>query len=278
MAAVKSRLVAAMTRTSVGRTRLPPTRSNCRSWSTRSNVIWVSAGSSPTSSRKIVPECASSKRPWRRCTAPVKAPFSWPNSSDAIKEEGIDAQFTLINAWPERCECLCTARAINSFPVPVSPMISTVESVGATFTILESKVCVTHPLFGSPAILNIRPSRIPANNAPVVVAKGIVADKKPAIVTVFSKRSLLKFKRLTARERLLALLAQPFQILGVEDPRALVFSLHVLQRETGVIEQCLICIKGCPIRAQHIDITGDGVGHPPKLCFLRHYLIKRSLQ
>jgi len=36
---------------------------------------------------------------------------------------------------------------------------------------------------------------------PLVVAKGIEADKKPPIVTVFSKRSLLKFKRLTARER-----------------------------------------------------------------------------
>src|SRR6202790_933136 len=70
-----------------------------------------------------------------------EAPFSWPNSSDAIKEEGIDAQFTLMNAWPERCECLCMARAINSFPVPVSPVISTVDSVGATFTMLESTVC-----------------------------------------------------------------------------------------------------------------------------------------
>src|SRR5207237_3881988 len=97
---------------------------------------------------------------------------------------------------------------------------------------------------------------------PLVVAKGIVADKKPPIVTVFSKRSLLKFKRLAARETLMALLAQPFQILGVEDPCALVFSLHVLQSETGVIEHCLICVKGCPIRAQHVNETGDGVGHP----------------
>src|SRR5580692_7476401 len=129
----------------------------------------------------------------------------------------------------------------------------------------ERKVFVTHPLFGSLPIFNIRPSGIPANNVPVVVAKGIVADKKPAIVTVFSKRSLLKFKRLTAHERLLALLAQPFHVLGVEDPCALVFSLHVFQSETDVIEHCLICIKGCPIRAEHVNITGDGVGHPPKL-------------
>src|ERR1700688_3003705 len=142
----------------------------------------------------------------------------------------------------------------------------------------ERKVFVTHPLLGPLAILNIGPSRVPANNVPLIVAKRIVTDQKPPIVTVFSKRSLLKFKRLTARETLMALLAQPFQILGVEDPCALVFSLHVLQSETGVIEQCLICIKGCPVRAQHVNITGDGVGHPPKLCFLRLYFLKRSLQ
>src|ERR1700730_17997976 len=142
----------------------------------------------------------------------------------------------------------------------------------------ERKVFVTHALLGSLAILDIRPSRIPANNVPVVVAKRIVADKKPAILTVFSKLSFLKFKRLTARERLIALLKQPFHILRVEDPCGKVFSLHLLQSETGVIEHCLICIKGCPIRAEHVNKTGDGVGHPPKLCFLRLYLLKRSLQ
>src|SRR6266581_2906064 len=72
--------------------------------------------------------------------APVKAPFSWPNNSEAISEGGIEAQFTLIKAWVARCEPLCMARAISSFPVPVSPVISTVEFVGATFTMLESTV------------------------------------------------------------------------------------------------------------------------------------------
>src|SRR5258708_3884001 len=80
--------------------RVPPTRSNWSSWSTRSNAIWVSEGSSPISSRKIVPECANSKRPCRRCRAPVNAPFSWPNNSEAMSEGGIAAQFTVIKAWP----------------------------------------------------------------------------------------------------------------------------------------------------------------------------------
>src|SRR6266702_3358795 len=55
----------------------------------------------------------------------------------------------------------------------------------------QRKVFVTHPLLGSLATLDIRPSRIPANNVPLVVAKRIVADKKPAILTVFSKLSFL---------------------------------------------------------------------------------------
>src|SRR6202021_3254056 len=92
------------------------------------------------SSRKIVPECANSKLPWRRGRAPVNAPFSWPNNSEAVSEAGIEAQFTVIKGWLARCERLCTARAISSFPVPVSPVIRTVESVGATFTTLERAV------------------------------------------------------------------------------------------------------------------------------------------
>src|SRR3954471_8118246 len=76
----------------------------------------------------------------------------------------------------------------------------------------------------------------------------------------------------------MALLAQPFYILGVEDPCTMVFSLHVLQSETDIIEHCPICIKGCPIRAQHVNKTGDRVGHPPKLGLLRFDLLKRSPQ
>src|SRR6202023_3309691 len=93
----------------------------------------------------------------------------------------------------------------------------------------QRKVFVAHPLLGPLAILDIGPSRVPANNVPLIVAKRIVTDQKPTIVTVLSKRPLLKFKRLTAHEPLMALPAQPFHILGVENPCALVFSLNVLQ-------------------------------------------------
>ena len=53
-----------------------------RSCSTRSSATCVLGEMSPISSRKRVPPSAASKRPFLRATAPVKAPRSWPNSSD----------------------------------------------------------------------------------------------------------------------------------------------------------------------------------------------------
>jgi hypothetical protein len=65
------------------------------------------------------PPGASSNRPTRRCTAPVKAPGSWPNSSEEISDGASAAQFTLTI-----CGTICwMARAMSSLPVPVSPVI-----------------------------------------------------------------------------------------------------------------------------------------------------------
>ncbi len=41
-----------------------------------------------------MPPLASSNLPMRRAEAPVKAPFSWPNSSDSSRFSGIAAQFS----------------------------------------------------------------------------------------------------------------------------------------------------------------------------------------
>jgi hypothetical protein len=81
----------------------------------------------------------------------VKAPSSCPNNSEAINSRGIAAQFTLTNAREVRSDRRCMARATSSLPVPVSPVIGTVESVAATFTTRESAACnagdVPHNLF-----------------------------------------------------------------------------------------------------------------------------------
>jgi hypothetical protein len=58
-----------------------------------------------------------------------------------MSELGIAAQFTLTNARADRRDRLWIARATNSFPVPVSPVMRTVESVGATFDTSVSTDC-----------------------------------------------------------------------------------------------------------------------------------------
>ena len=92
------RLVAAITRTSTLIVPELPNRSNSPSWITRSSLGCSSSGSSPISSRKRVAPSATSKRPNCLAWAPVKAPFSWPNSSLSMRFEGSVAQFTFTNA------------------------------------------------------------------------------------------------------------------------------------------------------------------------------------
>ena len=86
-----------MTRISTLTGKLPPTRSISFSWSTRRSRTWASAGSSPISSRNRVPPWARSMRPRFWASAPVKAPFSYPNNSLSRSVGGMAPQFTLMN-------------------------------------------------------------------------------------------------------------------------------------------------------------------------------------
>ena len=86
---------------------------------------------SPTSSRQSVPPSATSKSPCLRSTAPVKAPFSWPNSSLCISSSESEAQSTTTNGFSRSGLAWCSRRAISSFPVPVSPEMSTLERLCA---------------------------------------------------------------------------------------------------------------------------------------------------
>ncbi len=73
-----------------------------------------------------MPPLAASKAPLRSAAAPVKAPFSWPNSSLSTSSEGIAPQSTTTKGPTRRAPSSCSARATFSLPVPLSPRISTV--------------------------------------------------------------------------------------------------------------------------------------------------------
>src|SRR5467141_1813621 len=86
-------------------------RSNCFSCSTRSSLACVSSAMSPISSRNRVPPSAASNLPSRRATAPVNAPFSWPNSSLSTSSRENAAQLTGMNGPLARGLRLWIARA-----------------------------------------------------------------------------------------------------------------------------------------------------------------------
>ncbi len=80
-----------------------------------------------------MPPSAAWNLPGLLATAPVKAPRTWPNSSDSSRFSGMAPQLMVTNGPLARGERLWISRAISSLPVPVSPVMSTEMSVVATF-------------------------------------------------------------------------------------------------------------------------------------------------
>ena len=101
-ASARSRLEVAIRRMSIFTGVVPPTRSISRSWMARKSLACSRRSISEISSSSSVPPLASSNLPMRRATAPVNAPFSWPNNSDSSSFSGIAAQLTEISGFLAR--------------------------------------------------------------------------------------------------------------------------------------------------------------------------------
>ncbi len=100
-------------------------------WSTLKMDFWAARERSPTSSRNRVPLSACLISPSFLSTAPVKAPLAWPNSKFSTRVSGRLVQSTAMNGAPALLLFICTALAIKSLPVPVSPEINRLPSVRA---------------------------------------------------------------------------------------------------------------------------------------------------
>ena len=128
-----SRLVAEMKRTSTTASCCSlPTRRTTPSWITRSSLAWSGMVISVSSSRKSVPPLAVSSRPGLSRSAPVKAPFRWPNISLSSSGSGSAAQLIGTSARPARRLFWWMNWAMTSLPVPLSPLMKTEASVAAT--------------------------------------------------------------------------------------------------------------------------------------------------
>ncbi len=140
------------------------------------------------------------------------------------------AQFTPMNARSARLDRLWMARAINSFPVPVSPRIKTVESEAATLSTwrstlrsaseeptmssnIESRsICSRNARFSLRVLSSARtrssmsvPVAYQRITCPRSFRKGLYRIRNQRYWPSFPKRSLLDFERKPPRESSLSL-------------------------------------------------------------------------
>ena len=120
----RSRLVAAITRTSTGIASRPPTRSTVRSWRTRSSFdLEQQAACSPISSRNSVPAVGQLELALPLHVGPGERPLLVAEQLALQQRLGDGAAVD----GHERGGCagclLWTARATSSLPVPLSPWI-----------------------------------------------------------------------------------------------------------------------------------------------------------
>ena len=129
--------MAATRRTSTLIVLVPPTRSNSRSCRTRSSLTCISIGISPISSRNSVPPSASSKRPGLRADGAGEGALLVAEQLRLHQRLGDGGAVDLDERLAVRAaSCSWSARATSSLPVPLSPVMSTVDGVSATFSMI----------------------------------------------------------------------------------------------------------------------------------------------
>src|ERR1700676_3670525 len=132
MACLRSRFVAAITRTLALIERVPPSRREFAFLEHPQKLCLRREAHLAHFVQEQHTARGELNLPGLACCAPVNAPRSYPNSSDSSSGSGSAAQLMATNGPRLRIDARCTKRAMPSFPVPDSPVSRTVASVGAT--------------------------------------------------------------------------------------------------------------------------------------------------
>ena len=135
------RFDAEITRQFTGNSCVPPTRTTFLLSRTRNKLGCMSMGISVISSKNKVPFSACMNTPSFLATAPVNAPFSWPNNSLPISSLDRAPQLVATNL-PSALLALWIAWATTSLPTPLSPNNITLADVLATRSIIKYSSCI----------------------------------------------------------------------------------------------------------------------------------------
>src|SRR5438552_65524 len=110
-------------------------------------------------------------------------------------------------------------------------------------------------------IVDLGSARVPAQRLPGLVQQRFVTNEKPSVRPVFSSRPLLIFERLASGQRLLSVVAQSLDVVGMKDPITKVRFHYVISGEAGVIQHCLIGINDSAVLVQDRDRLRNDVDY-----------------
>jgi hypothetical protein len=184
---------------------------------------------------------------------------------------------------------------MSSLPVPVSPVIRTVESVGPTLAIRErtafkgldvptissnvealsissrrATFLLLKFLFGSLALIDIRKRNIPTHDLSLVVVQRIETNQKPTIIRIHSPHSQLQLVRgANGASTIGKSPRRPFPVVRMNErehawTQKLSGCLPPLSKTTAdVIEHNAIGTKTFTTRSQYHNLLGREVQHLP---------------
>ena len=102
----------------------------------------------------------------------------------------------------------------------------------------------------------------------MLVVEGVITKEVPTVVAVFSEDPPFGLKRDTLQERVLPYVPEPLRVLRMKDAIAGTFRLHLLKRQTGILERNSVYIDRPAIRVQNYDQLWYGINDAAKLALV----------
>src|SRR5260370_7553693 len=90
-------------------------------------------------------------------------------------------------------------------------------------------------LFGSDAVINVRPRGIPANHLPLFIPEGVVADQEPTILAILPECPMFEFERKTTRESSVSLVSKLFEVLRLKDSLPKIWRNHIVTSNPPIL-------------------------------------------
>src|SRR5215813_12956163 len=125
---------------------------------------------------------------------------------------------------------------------------------------------------------DVCPGHIPSNDSSLLIQQRVVDDEEPAIDAVLPQCPLLILEWDGMCERLPALLAQPFQVFGVDYSISKVIAAHFVERQSRVLTHHTVGVNHFSFCVQDEDRLWNKIYDSPQLLFILRELWRAMLE